>query len=47
VRPFLLKAAQFQPFAVPNWVERTVSIKFSPDRFANGSKANDPADVQP
>jgi glycosidase len=47
VRPFLLKAAQFKPFTVPNWVERTVFYQIFPDRFANGSKANDPADVQP
>jgi glycosidase len=47
VRPFQLKAAKFQPFMVPNWVERTVFYQIFPDRFANGSKANDPADVQP
>ncbi|HEX8236170.1 MAG TPA: alpha-amylase family glycosyl hydrolase [Abditibacteriaceae bacterium] len=47
VRPFRLKAAEFQPFVVPNWVERTVFYQIFPDRFANGSKANDPADVQP
>ncbi|MDF2439962.1 MAG: cyclomaltodextrinase / maltogenic alpha-amylase / neopullulanase [Abditibacteriota bacterium] len=47
VRPFVLRAASFQPFQVPGWVERTVFYQIFPDRFENGDKSNDPADVQP
>lgn len=46
VRPFALKAASFQPFVVPQWVERTVFYQIFPDRFENGDKSNDPPDVQ-
>ncbi len=47
VRPFQLRAREFKPFVVPDWVERTVIYQIFPDRFANGDKANDPPDVQP
>ena len=46
VRPFALKAAAFQPFVVPQWVERTVFYQIFPDRFENGDKSNDPKNVQ-
>ncbi len=44
-RPFLIDAKTFHPFVVPNWVERTVLYQIFPDRFANGDKTNDPANV--
>lgn len=47
VKPFQLNARKFQPFVVPDWVQRTVFYQIFPDRFANGDKTNDPPDVQP
>lgn len=47
VRPFQLRAAAFKPFEVPRWVEGSVFYQIFPDRFQNGDKSNDPADVQP
>lgn len=44
-RPFALKAKEFRPFLVPPWVEKSVFYQIFPDRFDNGSKANDPPDV--
>jgi glycosidase len=32
---------------VPGWVEDTIFYQIFPDRFENGSKANDPAEVEP
>lgn len=46
-KPFVLKAKEFQPFTVPAWVEKSVFYQIFPDRFDNGSKANDPTDVRP
>lgn len=43
--PFQLDAQGFKPFVVPDWVEKTVFYQIFPDRFANGDKTNDPADV--
>lgn len=34
-------------FATPAWVPQTVVYQIFPDRFANGSRSNDPADVMP
>ena len=44
---FVLKAATFKPFIVPDWVEKSVIYQIFPDRFANGDKTNDPPNVQP
>jgi glycosidase len=44
---FIVSAKSFRPFAVPNWVEKTVLYQIFPDRFANGDKSNDPANVEP
>lgn len=44
--PFLIKAKRFKPFTTPKWVEQAVFYQIFPDRFANGSKANDPQNVQ-
>lgn len=44
--PFLIEPKKFMPFEVPNWVERTVFYQIFPDRFANGSKSNDPKDTE-
>lgn len=44
---FTIKAKEFRPFVVPSWVEKSVVYQIFPDRFANGDKANDPADVMP
>ncbi|MCO5295354.1 MAG: alpha amylase N-terminal ig-like domain-containing protein [Fimbriimonadaceae bacterium] len=41
---FEVSEATFQPFVVPRWVEQTVLYQIFPDRFANGSSANDPKD---
>ena len=40
-KAFRLVANDFRPFTVPNWVERGVIYQIFPDRFANGSPAND------
>ena len=44
---FRVNARTYQPFAVPNWVEKTVFYQIFPDRFANGDKTNDPPGVAP
>jgi len=43
--PFRLDAKTFRPFVVPNWVEKTVFYQIFPDRFEDGDKSNDPANV--
>ena len=43
--PFQINAQNYQPFVVPNWVEKTVFYQIFPDRFENGDKTNDPPDV--
>jgi cyclomaltodextrinase / maltogenic alpha-amylase / neopullulanase len=45
VVPFRLLAKEFRPITVPGWVETTVLYQIFPDRFENGSKANDPENV--
>ncbi len=45
-RPFRFTAKDFQPYVVPDWVEKTVFYQIFPDRFANGDKANDPPNVE-
>jgi cyclomaltodextrinase / maltogenic alpha-amylase / neopullulanase len=47
VKPLAVKAAEFKPFKVPDWAERTVVYQIFPDRFANGNPKNDPKDVVP
>lgn len=37
----------FAEFGVPAWTKGAVFYQIFPERFANGSKANDPANVQP
>ena len=44
-RAFQLDAKTYRPFAVPNWVEKTVFYQIFPDRFADGDKTNDPKNV--
>ncbi|MBL8047758.1 MAG: alpha-glucosidase C-terminal domain-containing protein [Chthonomonas sp.] len=44
--PFLISPKTFTPFMVPSWVEKTVFYQIFPDRFENGSKANDPKDTE-
>jgi len=44
---FTIKAKDFKPFVVPNWVEKTVVYQIFPDRFADGDKSNDPKGVAP
>lgn len=44
---YKLSAKDFKPFTVPTWPQRAVVYQIFPDRFANGDKSNDPADVQP
>ncbi|HLO98534.1 MAG TPA: hypothetical protein VK171_08060, partial [Fimbriimonas sp.] len=36
-----------QVFEVPTWVPRSIIYQIFPDRFENGSKANDPKDLTP
>ncbi|MBX7135320.1 MAG: alpha amylase N-terminal ig-like domain-containing protein [Fimbriimonadaceae bacterium] len=43
---FTLKPGEFKPFEVPKWVEGTVFYQIFPDRFANGSSANDPKEME-
>ena len=45
--PFRLSAKAYKPFEVPGWVEKSVVYQIFPDRFADGDKGNDPANVQP
>lgn len=47
VIPFRLSASEFKPFVTPEWASKTVLYQIFPDRFENGDKANDPADVMP
>ncbi|MBS1707343.1 MAG: alpha amylase N-terminal ig-like domain-containing protein [Armatimonadetes bacterium] len=44
---FELKPGNFEPFEVPQWVERSVIYQIFPDRFANGDKSNDPVGSMP
>jgi len=44
---FKVSAKEFRPFEVPNWVEKGVIYQIFPDRFDNGDKKNDPANVVP
>ncbi|MBX3115000.1 MAG: hypothetical protein KF836_10585 [Fimbriimonadaceae bacterium] len=42
-----LSPATYQEFQLPGWAEKSVFYQIFPDRFANGNKSNDPADVTP
>ncbi len=42
---YVLDPRTFRPIAPPVWLEKTVIYQIFPDRFANGDKRNDPADV--
>ena len=46
-QPFVIDAKTYRPFAVPDWVEKTVFYQIFPDRFANGDPSNDPPNVAP
>jgi glycosidase len=46
-KPFTLKASEYKPFAVPQWVEQTAFYQIFPDRFENGDKTNDPKKTEP
>ncbi|MBI5837860.1 MAG: alpha amylase N-terminal ig-like domain-containing protein [Candidatus Eisenbacteria bacterium] len=39
---FTFDAAKFPPFTTPDWVKNGVIYQIFPDRFRNGSQANDP-----
>jgi len=45
--PFEIRARDFVPFETPQWAEGAVVYQIFPDRFENGDRSNDPADVQP
>lgn len=47
VGPYGLTGMVIQPRDIPSWPESSVVYQIFPDRFANGSKTNDPADVMP
>ena len=44
---FEVETAAVAVHQVPDWVRGAVIYQIFPDRFANGDRANDPADVQP
>ena len=44
---FSLRAKEFRPYVVPDWVEKSVVYQIFPDRFANGSTANDDPKTMP
>ncbi|MCB0826418.1 MAG: alpha-glycosidase [Armatimonadetes bacterium] len=44
---FWVDLGRLKQFQVPSWVERSVFYQIFPDRFFNGDKSNDPADVTP
>lgn len=44
---FTVKASEFHNILVPNWPEHSVIYQIFPDRFDNGDRSNDPADVVP
>lgn len=44
-RKFFTSVDLLRQFQVPSWVERSVFYQIFPDRFANGDRSNDPADV--
>lgn len=41
-----VRAAEYKPFVVPNWVQHSVIYQIFPDRFADGDQSNDPPNVQ-
>ena len=45
--PFRINAKSYKPFEVPSWVEKSIVYQIFPDRFADGDKSNDPANVRP
>ena len=42
-----VRASTFEPFVVPKWAQSSVIYQIFPDRFENGSKANDPSELMP
>lgn len=44
---FRVSARDFQPFRVPEWVERSVLYQIFPDRFDNADPTNDPENLTP
>jgi len=44
---YKLNPSQFHPIVVPAWTERAVMYQIFPDRFANGSRANDHPATEP
>ena len=44
---YVLSSKTYQPVTPPTWVEKSIVYQIFPDRFANGSKANDPEGVVP
>lgn len=44
---FKILAKEFKPFMIPKWAEGAVFYQIFPERFDNGNKANDPANVIP
>ncbi len=47
VQPFVIDPKTYAPLVVPAWVESSVIYQIFPDRFENGDKRNDPANVMP
>jgi glycosidase len=46
-QPFQLDPKTFKPFQVPEWAQGEVFYQIFPERFRNGSKANDPKGAIP
>jgi glycosidase len=44
---YAVDPAKTAVFITPNWVPQTVVYQIFPDRFANGNRSNDPAEVMP
>lgn len=44
---YTIDASTYQPLEVPTWVEHAVIYQIFPDRFANGSRENDPPGAAP
>jgi len=45
--PYQIDPAKTPVFVTPSWVSRGIVYQIFPDRFANGTKENDPTDVMP
>lgn len=44
---FRISAKEFRPYVIPSWAEGAVFYQIFPERFENGSRDNDPANVIP